>query len=56
MGGVDTLYGGDDDDILYADTLDYAYGGRGDDFITGYKESSSPTNHRPGLNMDWGLF
>jgi Ca2+-binding RTX toxin-like protein len=55
MAGVDTLYGGADDDIIYADSADYVYGGLGDDFITGYKESSSPTNHRPGHNLDWGL-
>jgi Ca2+-binding RTX toxin-like protein len=55
MAGVDTLWGGADDDIIYADSLDYVYGGIGDDFISGYKESSSPTNHRPGHNLDWGL-
>jgi Ca2+-binding RTX toxin-like protein len=55
MAGVDTLYGGADDDIIYADTFDYVYGEGGDDWITGYRESSSPTNHRPGHNLDWGL-
>ena len=34
---------------------DYAYGEAGDDWITGYRESTSPTNHRGRLNVDWGL-
>jgi Ca2+-binding RTX toxin-like protein len=55
FGGVDELHGGADNDILYADSVDYAYGEAGDDWITGYRESTSPTNHRGRLNVDWGL-
>jgi Ca2+-binding RTX toxin-like protein len=55
MAGVDELHGGADNDILYVDSLDIAYGEAGDDWIGGYRESTSATNHRPGLNRDWGL-
>src|SRR5439155_24384335 len=55
MAGTDELHGGSGDDILYVDAVDLAYGDAGDDWIGGYRESTSPTNHRPGLNKDWGL-
>jgi Ca2+-binding RTX toxin-like protein len=54
FGGIDELHGGADDDILYVDTYDHAYGEAGFDYFNGIKESTSAANPRPNNYMDWG--
>ena len=55
FGGADTLEGGADNDVLYTDTLDVAYGGLGRDFFDGFTEDPARPNPRRTRYLDWGL-
>jgi Ca2+-binding RTX toxin-like protein len=54
LGGADTLEGGADNDVLYTDALDVAYGGLGRDFFDGFTEDPARPNPRRTRYIDWG--
>jgi Ca2+-binding RTX toxin-like protein len=54
--GADFLYGGNNDDMLFTDALDQAYGGTGTDTFDKFYEGSLiyRANPQPGRYVDWG--
>ena len=55
LGGADTLEGGADNDVLFTDALDAAFGGIGRDFFDGFTEDPTRTNPSAARYRDWGL-